>query len=113
MLGGNLPKVSEIMDLWNYEERPLHMGEYEDGVDPDSGRFTKKYHDKYVRKMKLTLWYFDDYMTMISGTQYWGNNVKTWFFLTDMMELEGEQKVIVTITSEAFGILLYKNCRDK
>ena len=108
-----MPKVSEIVDLWHYEERPLHMGEYEDGVELDSGRFTKEYHEKYEQKMKLTLWYFDDYMTMIAGTQYWGNDVKTRFLPTDMMDLEGEQKVIVTITSEAFGILLYENCRDK
>jgi hypothetical protein len=113
MLGGNLPEVTEIKKLWYYEERPLHMGEYEDGVEPDSGRFTKEYHEKYERKMKLTLWYFNDYMTMIAGTQYWGNDVKTRFLPTDMMDLEGEQKVIVTITSEAFGILLYENCRDK
>ena len=63
--------------------------------------------------MKLSLWYFDDYMTMIAGTQYWGNDVKTRFLPTDMMDLEGERKVIVTITSEAFGFLLYENCRDK
>jgi hypothetical protein len=113
MLGGNLPEVNEIKMLWYYEETPLHMGEYDDGVEPDSVRFTKEYHDEYERKMKLTLWYFDDYMTMIAGTQYWGNDVKTRFLPTDMMDLEGEQKVIVTITSEAFGILLYENCRDK
>ena len=75
MLGGNLPQVSELRDVWLYEERPLHMGEYEDGVEPDSARFTKEYHDEYERKMKLTLWYFDDYITMIAGIQYWSNDV--------------------------------------
>jgi hypothetical protein len=29
------------------------------------------------------------------------------------MEMEGGRKVIVTITSEAFGFLLYENCRNK
>ena len=113
MMGGTLPKVSEIMDLWHYEERPLHPGEFEDGVEPDDARFQNQYHEKYDRKMKLSLWYFDDYMTMIAGSQYWGNDTKTRFLPTDMMDIEGEQKVIVTITSEAFGILLYENCRDK
>jgi hypothetical protein len=113
MLWGNLPKVSELRDVWVYEERPLIPGEYEDGVEPDSPRFLQQYHEKYERKMKLSLWYFDNYMTMIAGTQYWGNNVKKWFLPTDMMDLEGEQKVIVTITSEAFGFLLYENCRNK
>jgi len=47
MLGGNLPEVSKIMDLWHYEERSLNPGEYEDGVEPDSGRFTKEYNEKY------------------------------------------------------------------
>jgi hypothetical protein len=113
MMGGDLPEVSELRDVWQYEERPLNQGDYQDGVEPDSPRFTPEYHAKYERKMKLTLWYFDDYMTMMAGTQYWGNDVKTRYLPTDMMEVEGERKVIVTITSEAFGFLLYENCRKK
>ena len=33
--------------------------------------------------------------------------------MTDKTNVDGKQKVLVTVTSEAFGLLMFANCRDK
>lgn len=61
----------------------------------------------------LFLWYYDQYLPAVAGKDYWGTKIRWYNLPTDLMKVGGEQKVILTVTSEAFGLLIYENCREK
>lgn len=61
----------------------------------------------------LLIWYFDRYLPAAARKEYWGDDVRYYKLYTDNMNLKGEMKVLVTITSEAFGLLQLRNCGEK
>ncbi len=72
---------------------------------------------EYARKVNILTWYLDEYLPMAVGLECWGPNIRPFHLMTDKVEVEGDpsgkKKVLVTVTSEAFGLLLYANCREK
>ena len=54
---------------------------------------------------------------MSAGLDFWGESIRPFHLVTDKMKVRGdpsgEKKVLVTVTSEAFGLMLYANGRDK
>ena len=62
-------------------------------------------------------WYATEYLAMAVGVETWGPVQKCTKLLTDKVMLEddnsGKAKVLVPVTSEAFGQVMFKNCRTK
>ena len=67
--------------------------------------------------MELLTWYMDSFLPMAVGLEFWGPTICPFHLMTDKALVEGDpsgkEKVLVTVTSEAFGQLVYANCRDK
>ena len=66
-----------------------------------------------LEQKKLLIWYYDSYLLAAARKEYWGDDVRYYKLYTDKINLKGKQKVIVTITSEAFGLLQLRNCGKK
>ena len=57
-------------------------------------------------------------MPIVVGTEYWDENNCYYKLPTDMCKIRmkdgtEEERVLCTISSEAFGLLVFDNCRDK
>ena len=64
-------------------------------------------HDREV-----LFWYFNTHLECVSGKQTYTKEVRCDFLPTENMELNGEEKVIIPTTQEAFGLLsLDNNCQ--
>ena len=67
--------------------------------------------------MELLTWYLDSFLPMAVGLEFWGPNIRIFRLLNDKIIVDGDpsgkERVQVTVTSEAFGHLVYANCRDK
>ena len=68
------------------------------------------------RKEAILLFYVDAFLAAAAGLEHWGPERRHKHLITDMIEVEmdpsGKAKVMVTVTSEAFGLVVYENCRD-
>ena len=62
---------------------------------------------------EILIWYFDRFLPIAAGKDYWGDDIKYYKLPTDKAEIAGEQKTLVTVTSEAFGLLNLENCQEK
>ena len=62
---------------------------------------------------ELFLWYYDVWLPAILPREFWKEDIRHYRLLTDACEIAGKQKVLVTVASEAFGLLMWENCRDK
>jgi hypothetical protein len=98
--------------IWDLPEPPLHK--VADGIDENDPRLMDEYHNMYERKVAIFSWYVEEYLPMAAGVQWFGPTIRPYFLPSDLIEMpSGEKKVCVTITSEAYGLLVYENCRDK
>ena len=63
----------------------------------------------------MLLWWIDEFLGFFIGPTYWGPKIRYYKMLTDATYVShlNQQKVCVTITSEAFARLMYVNCRKK
>ena len=59
------------------------------------------------------LWYFDRWLPAVAGSDWWSAKQRYYHILTHKVAVGGEQKVLVTSSSEAFGILVMDNCHSK
>ena len=59
------------------------------------------------------LWYYERYLPVVAGKPYWSDDIKYYKLPTDTQDIGGKQKVHVTVTSEAFGLLVWENCFAK
>ena len=90
-----LPTCDEILEIKQYSEDHFE--------DPDNAR------DK-----KILLWYEDRWLPIAIGLEYWDDKNRHYDLPTDTLKLrDGTEKVRVTPSSEAFGLMVYDNCRDK
>ncbi len=64
-------------------------------------------------KKELFLWYYDQWLPAVLPREFWKEDIRYYKLLTDTIELAGKQKVLVTVSSEAFGLLMWENCREK
>lgn len=100
-----LPTVEEIEKVWDLPQ----------SIDDEASEEEKA---ECARKVQILTWYLDDYLEKCVGLEYWGPSLRCFNLLTDKKTLDnisylGENMVLVTITSEAYAQVLYKNCRDK
>ena len=89
-----LPTLQEIQNVLNYSIETLNQ-------------------PKYKTAKELFLWYFDQWLPAILPREFWRDNIRQYKLLTDTVEIAGKQKVLVTVASEAFGLLMWENCHDK
>lgn len=62
---------------------------------------------------EILLWYMDKYMEVVAGRECWNKDIRTTKLVTDKIDVNGKEKIALTSASEAFGLLVYDNCRDK
>lgn len=62
---------------------------------------------------ELCLWYFDRWLPIVAKKEFYGEDIRYYQQYTAKMNVNGKQKVAVTVTSEAFGLVMLENCRDK
>ena len=65
-----------------------------------------------IRK-ELFIWYFDQYLVAVLPREFWKEDIRCYKLLTDTIEIGGRQRVLVSVTSEAFGLLMWENCHQK
>lgn len=74
---------------------------------------------EYEAKKALKEWYYDEYLPMVAGNNTYGKSIRYYSTPVDKVTLvvkgvKGKKRVVaVTIPSEAFGLLIFENCRDK
>lgn len=68
--------------------------------------------DKKLEK-ELVIWYYDRWLPVAAGKQWWRDEVKLNRLLTDKVDVLGTKKVSVTVTSEAMGLLAWDNYSTK
>lgn len=68
---------------------------------------------EYKEKKELLVFYFDRYLPVIAGKEYWGTDQRYFHLPTDKVEIKGKQRVLVSVPSEAFGWLVLENNREK
>ncbi len=61
----------------------------------------------------ICLWYFDRYLPIPAKKDFFGEDIRYYNLYTDKMNVNGKQKVSVTVASEAFGLTVLKNCHEK
>lgn len=115
--GGHLPTVEEIETVWDLPERPIPPVR---GPIADLEEAQAQYKadlEVFKSKEKILTWYATDYLSMAVGVESWGNPQKCTSLMTDLAmvqeDVSGKEKVLVPVTSEAFGQVMYKNCRRK
>ena len=97
----SLPTQSELEHVWAIGEAP------EDEANDEEKA-------QYARKIDILTWYIDEWLPMVVGIEYWGPHLRPYHLMDDKMDMAaGLMRVLVTITSEAFGYLIYANCRGK
>lgn len=66
----------------------------------------------------IQMWYTDRWLPVVIGTEYWDESKRHYKLPTDTCKISlkdgtEEDKVLCTVTSEGFGLLIYDNCREK
>ena len=59
------------------------------------------------------MWYTDRFLPVAAGKEYFGEDIRYYQRIASQMKINGQEKVCVTVASEAFGLLVLENCRDK
>lgn len=111
---GDLPTTEELENIW--ENLPLQEEQDPEEEDEISEEAQSQKEQK-EHKVELLAWYLDKWMPMVAGAEFWGPTKRPFRLMTDLEKLRGEKKTpertLVTITSEAFGLLVFANCREK
>ena len=97
-----LPEVEELLTVYEVADEEV----------PDSSDDPLEF-GKYQRKIEVLTWHLNVWLPMVVGVDWWGPHIRANKLLTDTTEVEGRQKVLVTKSSEAFGLLQYKNSRSR
>jgi hypothetical protein len=75
-----------------------------------------EHHEKpeNARDKKILLWYQDRWLPIVMGLEYWDDKNRHYDLPTDKIKMrDGVERDLCTATSEAFGLMVYENCRDK
>ena len=68
----------------------------------------------YEKKKELLLWYYTTYLPSASdGDANFGGEIPFFYLPTDRMWLNKKERIRVESASEAFGLLVFENCREK
>jgi hypothetical protein len=59
------------------------------------------------------VWYVDSWLEQAATSEYWNKKIRYFKMPTSTFQYDGKPRDYVTPASEAFGLLVYDNCRDK
>ena len=65
-----------------------------------------------VEEKEAFLWFIGDFLASVVGTKVWGRK-KYYNRVSEAVIDKGSQDLVVTVSDEAFAILIYENCIDK
>lgn len=130
-----MPTIEEIESVWDVPEDPDPPGEqplmddylakeelkhqYNDDMNAWKAEVAQFKVDQanYERKVEVLLWFVDKFLPLVVGLECWRADLRRDYLLTDKIIFPGDkskkEKVLVTSSSEAFGVLVHKNCRTK
>ena len=98
--GETLPTIDELLHVWDLDEMPALDNDEEGKAE-------------YQQKVNRLMWYLNSYVPNVCGIDWCGPQIRPYHLMTDKTEVDGEQKVFVTTTSEACGLLQFENNREK
>lgn len=94
---GDLPTEKAMEDVWKFDP---------DDIDGEA-----------EEERTLLIWYLDRWLPEVVGHEAWDYSHRTTHVITDLDKVEGDasgaKKVLVPITGEAFGLLVFSNCRTR
>jgi len=79
-------------------------------------QFSVEHYEKpeNAKDKKMLLWYQDHWLPISIGLECWDDKNRHCDLPTDKVKLkDGKDWVLCAATSEAFGLMVYDNCRDK
>jgi hypothetical protein len=92
---GSLPTIDYIKNL--LQMKPAHFEEFKNAEDKT-----------------ILLWYVDRWLPVVIGLEYWDDKIRHFNLMTDKTKLRtGDEVVLCTTSSEAFGLMMYENCHAK
>ena len=113
---GNLPTVEEIEKVWENKYCAPEDPDATEGEEEEEDKQSPEYK-KSLAATELITWWMDVFMPLAVGLEFWGPNIRPFSLMTDTKyidgDVSGEEKVLVTTTSEAYAYQTYANCRDK
>lgn len=89
-----IPSVDDLLNVWEYCELDLEQEGNE-------------------RKKALVIWYYDRFLPVVAGHKYFGDKMKLQHIPGDLVDIFDKKRVLIPITTEAFGILNVDNCYDR
>ncbi len=66
-----------------------------------------------VEKEDVFLFYVDKLLPNVVGHHQWGPNTRHYMTISDAKTKDPNPKKLITVSTEAFTVLVYENCRDK
>ena len=93
---GKIPTADDLLQIWDCCDLDLEL--------PDND---------YAKS--VVIWYYDRWLPVVAGTDWWNPQQCYFNILTDKVEIgpNGDKKVFVTSSTEAFGVLIMDNCHTK
>ena len=70
-------------------------------------------HTTYAAKRELLLWYVDHLLPHAVGLDHYGPTIRQYKMPIAQVMINGKRKPFVTVKSEAFGRVMFANCRPK
>ena len=119
--GGELPTVEEFENVWDLpmEPEPVCLDNFE-GDEAGYRAALDEYNVElsiHKKKHALFAWYLDAWLPMAAGVDVWSPKIKSNHIMVDKfmvpMDVSGKERVYVTVTTEAFGQVMFQNCRAK
>ena len=110
--------MEDIETVWDIPEKPTEPVRGDDEAEFEAAVAQYKADLAYLKKKeKLLAWHASECVSMAVGVESWGHTQKCNKLITDKEVLQedtsGKPKVLVTVTGEAFGQVMFKNCRTK
>ena len=103
--------MEDLQNIWDLPDPPA------DTYDSDSDTPASPEQKAYSLAVAKLVWYLNSFLPNTVGLHFWGPNIRPFKLMTDKEVVDsdpsGKKKVLVTVTSEAFALLLWANSRDK
>ena len=82
-------------------------------MDPPTDDSPAEYKKDYDERIRDLIWYLEHWLPAVVDYDNWPEQVRYQWRITSKRPIEGQQKVRITITREAFGLLVFGNLRKR
>ena len=92
---GFIPAADQVLDALQVTEEHLEKAENS-------------------QQKEIFVWYFNEYLVGVLGKQHWSKEHRMMIYPTSRVEMaDGDSRVLLTRTVEAFGLVMLDNCHEK